>query len=252
MAGRGAFDIEVLGYEAATALLTAGAVQDEGDVFALTEDDLAEVPLFRTKAGNLSANGRKLLANLEAARHRPLWKVLVGLSIRHVGPTAAQALARQFRSIDAIDAASEEELAAVDGVGPTIAAAVREWFSVDWHREVVEKWRAAGVDLAEEVDESRPRTLEGLSIVVTGSLPDFSRDEAKEAILARGGRAASSVSKTTAFVVVGDEPGSKYDKAVAAKVPILDEDGFRVLLERGPDAARENAQVPEGAAPDEG
>ncbi len=252
VAGRGAFDIEVLGYEAATALLTAGAVQDEGDVFALTEDDLAEVPLFRTKAGNLSANGRKLLANLEAARHRPLWKVLVGLSIRHVGPTAAQALARQFRSIDAIDAASEEELAAVDGVGPTIAAAVREWFSVDWHREVVEKWRAAGVDLAEEVDESRPRTLEGLSIVVTGSLPDFSRDEAKEAILARGGRAASSVSKKTAFVVVGDEPGSKYDKAVAAKVPILDEDGFRVLLERGPDAARENAQVPEGAAPDEG
>ncbi len=245
VAGRGAFDIEVLGYEAATALLAAGAVQDEGDVFALTEDELEQVPLFRTKAGALSANGRKLLANLESARHRPLWKVLVGLSIRHVGPTAAQALARQFRSVDAIDAASEEELAAVDGVGPTIAAAVREWFSVDWHREVVEKWRAAGVDLAEDVDEAVPRTLEGLSIVVTGSLPTLSRDEAKEAILLRGGRAAGSVSKKTAFVVVGDEPGSKYDKAVAAKVPILDEDGFRVLLEQGPDAARENAQVPE-------
>ncbi len=251
VAGRGAFDIEVLGYEAATALLAAGAVQDEGDVFALTEDDLEQVPLFRTKAGALSANGRKLLANLESAKHRPLWKVLVGLSIRHVGPTAAQALARQFRSIDAIDAAGEEELAAVDGVGPTIAAAVREWFSVDWHREVVEKWRAAGVDLVEETDESVPRTLEGLSIVVTGSLPTFSRDEAKEEILARGGRAAGSVSKKTAFVVVGDEPGSKYDKAVAAKVPILDEDGFRVLLEQGPDAAREAAQTPEEEPPAE-
>jgi DNA ligase (NAD+) len=251
VAGRGAFDIEVLGYEAATALLAAGAVHDEGDVFALTEDDLEAVPLFRTKAGALSANGRKLLANLESAKHRPLWKVLVGLSIRHVGPTAAQALARQFRSIDAIDAADEAELAAVDGVGPTIAAAVREWFSVDWHREVVEKWRAAGVDLVEEDDESVPRTLEGLSIVVTGSLPTFSRDEAKEEILVRGGRAAGSVSKKTAFVVVGDEPGSKYDKAVAAKVPILDEDGFRVLLEQGPDAAREAAQVPEQEASQE-
>ena len=243
VAGRGAFDIEVLGYEAATALLQAGAVQDEGDVFALTEDDLAQVPLFRTKAGHLSANGRKLLANLESAKHRPLWKVLVGLSIRHVGPTAAQALARHFRSVEAIDAASEEELAGVDGVGPTIATAVREWFAVDWHREVVAKWREAGVDLVEEVDESVPRTLEGLSVVVTGSLPEYSRDEAKEAILARGGRAATSVSKKTAFVVVGDEPGSKYDKAVAAKVPILDEDGFRVLLAQGPDAAREVAQV---------
>jgi DNA ligase (NAD+) len=237
VAGRGAFDIEVLGYEAASALLDAGVVQDEGDVFRLSEEDLGRVDLFRTKAGNVSANGRKLLTNLETAKHRPLWKVLVGLSIRHVGPTAAQALARHFRSVDAIDAASEEELAAVDGVGPTIAHAVREWFSVDWHREVVEKWRAAGVELAEEADESTPRNLEGLSIVVTGSLPTLSRDEAKEAILARGGRAAGSVSKKTAFVVVGDEPGSKYDKAVAAKVPILDEDGFRVLLEQGPEAA---------------
>ncbi len=144
--------------------------------------------------------------------------------------------------MEAIDAADEEELAGVDGVGPTIATAVREWFSVDWHREVVAKWRAAGVDLVEETDESVPRTLEGLSIVVTGSLPTWSRDEAKEAILARGGRAAGSVSKKTAFVVVGEEPGTKYDKAVAAKVPILDEDGFVLLLEQGPEAAREVAQ----------
>ena len=237
VAGRGAFDIEGLGYEAATALLAAGVVVDEGDVFALTEADLEATDLFRTKAGAVSANGRKLLVHLQTAKHRPLWKVLVGLSIRHVGPTAAQALARQFRAIDAIDAATEEELAAVDGVGPTIAAAVREWFDVDWHREVIEKWRAAGVDLAEELDASVPRTLEGLSIVVTGSLPTFSRDEAKEAILARGGRAAGSVSKKTAFVVVGEEPGSKYEKAVALGLPVLDEPGFRVLLDEGADAA---------------
>ncbi|MDQ3154611.1 MAG: helix-hairpin-helix domain-containing protein, partial [Actinomycetota bacterium] len=189
------------------------------------------------------ANGRKLLANLETVKDRPLWRVLVALSIRHVGPTAAQALAREVRSMDAISGGDEERLAAVDGVGPTIAAAVREWFGVDWHREVVAKWRAAGVRMAEPVDESRPRTLEGLSIVVTGSLEDFSRDEAAEAILDRGGRAAGSVSKKTAFVVVGDSPGSKYDKAVTLGVPVLDEEGFRVLLADGPDAARAVAQI---------
>ena len=301
MAGRGAFDIEGLGYEAAVALLDSGVVHDEGDVFALGEEELLRVDLFRTKAGELTVNGRKLLANLEAVKDRPLWRVLVGLSIRHVGPTAAQALAREFRTMEAIEAAVEEaarataaagieitsdgsdatedaidvapradeselteeerekaaraverarekELAAalapiasVEGVGPTIAAALRDWFAVDWHREVVRKWRAAGVRMADEVDESVPRTLEGLSIVITGSMDAFSRDEAKEAITARGGRAASSVSKKTAFVVAGESPGSKYDKALEVGVPILDEAGFRVLLERGPDAAREVA-----------
>ena len=245
VAGRGAFDIEVLGYEAAVALLAAGVVRDEGDIFDLDESKLLKVDLFRTKAGNLSANGRKLLANLETVKDRPLWRVLVGLSIRHVGPTAAQALAREFRSMDAIEAADEEALAAVDGVGPTIAAAVREWFAVDWHREVVAKWRAAGVRMAEQADASLPRHLEGLSIVVTGSLEEFSRDEAAEAIGLRGGRAAGSVSKKTAFVVVGDSPGSKYDKAVALKVPVLDEAGFRTLLADGPDAARAVAVPPE-------
>jgi DNA ligase (NAD+) len=237
LAGRGAFDIEGLGYEAAVALLKAGVVTDEGDVFSLDEDRLERVDLFRTKAGELTVNGRKLLANLAEAKDRPLWRVLVGLSIRHVGPTAARALADEFRSLEAIRAASEQELAAAEGVGPTIAAAVVEWFAVDWHREVVDKWRAAGVRMADEQDESVPRNLEGLSIVVTGSLPGFSRDEAREAITARGGRAAGSVSKSTAFVVVGDAPGSKYDKAVQLKVPLLDETGFRVLLEQGPDAA---------------
>ncbi len=319
VAGRGAFDIEGLGYEAATALLASGVVTDEGDVFSLTEDDLLRVDLFRTKAGELSANGRKLLANLEAAKDRPLWRVLVGLSIRHVGPTAAQALAREFGSLEAIEAAAaaaaeqtaaagvaitsdgsaddladagsgadsaagaDEDVAAdavdgaaadgaaaakaareaaraearavavalapiasVDGVGPTIAAAVRDWFTVDWHRDVVAKWRAAGVRMVDEVDESVPRTLEGLSIVITGSMDGFSRDEAKEAITVRGGRAAGSVSKKTAFVVAGDAPGSKYDKAIELGVPVLDENGFRVLLDRGAEAAREAAVSPTG------
>ncbi len=244
VAGRGAFDIEVLGYEAAVALLAAGVVQDEGDLFTLDEPKLLRADLFRTKAGELSANGRKLLANLDSAKDRPLWRVLVALSIRHVGPTAAQALAREFRELQAIEEADEQALAAVDGVGPTIAAAVREWFAVDWHREVVDKWWAAGVRMVEAVDTSVLRHLEGLSIVVTGSLEGFSRDEAAEAIAERGGRAAGSVSKKTAFVVVGDAPGSKYDKAVALKVPVLDEDGFRVLLADGPDAARAVAVSP--------
>ncbi|MEU6642436.1 NAD-dependent DNA ligase LigA [Saccharomonospora sp. NPDC046836] len=243
LASRSAFDIEVLGYEAASALLQAGVLTDEGDVFALDEEQLGQVELFVTKAGELSANGVRLLANLDSAKDRPLWKVIVALSIRHVGPTAAQALAREFGSIDRIDSATEEEIADVDGVGPTIARAVREWFAVDWHREIVEKWRRSGVRLAEERDDSVPRNLEGLSIVVTGSLETFSRDEAKEAIMARGGKAAGSVSKKTAFVVVGDAPGSKYDKAVQLKVPVLNESGFRVLLERGPDAAAEVAEV---------
>ncbi|WP_328646459.1 NAD-dependent DNA ligase LigA [Amycolatopsis sp. NBC_00348] len=241
LAGRGGFDIEVLGYEAAVALLDARVVADEGDIFDLNEDNLSEVELFRTKAGELSANARKLLNNLDAAKDRPLWKVLVALSIRHVGPTAAQALAREFGSVERIEEATEEELADVDGVGPTIARATQEWFEVGWHREIVEKWRRSGVRMEEERDESIPRNLEGLSIVVTGSLDGFSRDEAKEVLMARGGKAAGSVSKKTAFVVVGDSPGSKYDKAIQLKVPVLDEAGFRVLLEQGPEAAREVA-----------
>ena len=183
----------------------------------------------------MSANGKRLLANLHEAKSQPLWRVLVALSIRHVGPTAARALATEYGSLDAIMAASEEELSVVEGVGPTIAAAVIEWFTVDWHRAIVDKWRAAGVRMADERDASIERTLEGLSIVVTGSLTGFSRDDAKEAIVARGGKAASSVSKKTAYVVAGDSPGSKYDKAVELGVPILDEDGFRRLLENGPD-----------------
>ncbi|GAF51301.1 NAD-dependent DNA ligase LigA [Rhodococcus wratislaviensis] len=240
VAGRGAFDIEVLGYEAATSLLEAKAIGDEGDLFSLTEDDLLKTSLFRTKAGGLSANGRRLLDNLDSAKDKPLWRVLVALSIRHVGPTAARALAGEFGSLERIRESSVEELAAVDGVGGTIAAAVAEWFGVDWHQQIVEKWSAAGVRMEDERDESIPRNLEGLSIVVTGSLETFSRDQAKEAILVRGGKAAGSVSKKTAFVVVGESPGSKHDKAVELGVPVLDEDGFRRLLEGGPDAVADS------------
>jgi len=248
IAGRSALDIEVLGNEAAVALINSDVLADEGDLFDLDEEKLTSVELFRTKAGALSANGQKLLANLETVKERPLWKVIVALSIRHVGPTAARALAIEFGSLPRIMAASEEELAQAEGVGPTIATALREWFATDWRRGIVEKWQAAGVRMAEERDTSIVRNLEGMSIVVTGSMRTYSRDEAKESIMARGGKASGAVSKKTAFVVVGDAPGSKYEKAVQLKVPILDEDGFRVLLEQGPEAATGVAQVGE---PDE-
>jgi DNA ligase (NAD+) len=244
VASRSAFDIEALGWEGSQGLLDAGVVTDEGDLFDLTPERLAQVELYTRAATRterdaglgdrvLSANGGKLLDNLEQARAQPLWRVLVALSIRHVGPTAARALAQAFGSLERIEAASAEELAAVDGVGPTIAEALREWFAVDWHHEVVRKWRAAGVRMEDEVDASTPRTLEGLTVVVTGSLEGFSRDEAKEAILARGGKASGSVSRKTDVVVAGDSPGSKYDKAVQLGVPVLDEAGFRRLLADG-------------------
>ncbi|MBF6257016.1 NAD-dependent DNA ligase LigA [Nocardia farcinica] len=243
VAGRSAFDIEALGYEAAIDLLQSGAIGDEGDLFDLDEARLLTTSLFTNKNGSLSANGKRLLENLDAAKDRPLWRVLVGLSIRHVGPTAARALAAEFGSMERIEQASVDELAATDGVGPTIAAAVAEWFTVDWHRAIVAKWRAAGVRMVDERDESIERTLEGLSIVVTGSLQGFSRDGAKEAILARGGKAAGSVSKKTAFVVVGDAPGAKAAKAEELGVPILDEEGFVRLLAEGPVAVA--AEEPE-------
>ena len=258
LAGRGGFDIEMLGYEAAVALLDAGVVTDEGDVFDLDAERLGRTELFtrlnpdRTKTDQdaplriLSANGQRLLDNLQAAKSRPLWRVIVALSIRHVGPTAAQALARQFGSIERIAEASAAELADADGVGPTIADAVAEWFTVDWHRDIVTKWRAAGVALVDDAVESGPRPLDGMAVVVTGSLAGFSRDQATEAITGQGGKVTGSVSKKTSFVVVGDAPGTKYEKALSLKVPVLDEDGLRILLADGPDAAREVATV--GAA----
>jgi DNA ligase (NAD+) len=247
VAGRGAFDIENLGYEAAVALLQSSLLQDEGDIFFLDEEKLQRSAFFTKKDGALSANGAKLLTNLQSRKDVPLWRVLVALSIRHVGPTAAQALARDFRSMDRIMAATEEELAAADGVGPTIAASVRDWFGVDWHRDVVEKWRSAGVRMADAGEDAPPGPLTGVTVVVTGSLRDLSRDQAIAAIQEQGGKVTGSVSKKTGFVVVGADPGSKYDKAVQVKAPILDDDGFRVLLEQGPDAAREVATIGDGS-----
>jgi DNA ligase (NAD+) len=244
VAGRSGLDIEVLGYKAGMALLESGVLEDEGDLFTLDAETLARSPFFVNANGSLSANAHKLLANLEEAKTRPLSRVLVSLSIRHVGPTAAEALAREFGSIDAIAGASLEELSAVEGVGPTIAESLHEWFAVAWHRDVVEKWRAAGVKLFEERVDTGPRPLAGLTLVVTGTLVDFSRESATEEVASRGGKVTGSVSKKTDFVVVGDSPGSKYDKAVSLGVPVLDEAGFHVLLAEGPDAARAVAVTP--------
>jgi DNA ligase (NAD+) len=242
---RGAFDIEVFGGEGAAALLDSKVLSDEGGLFALTEADLLRVPLYTRLAKKaereagadervLSANGIALLANLDKAKSQPLWRVLVALSIRHVGPTAARALATYFESLDAIRAAGVDELSGVDGVGPTIAEAVVEWFAVDWHAAIVDAWKSAGVRMADERDASIARTLEGLTIVVTGSLERYTRDSVKEAIISRGGKAAGSVSKNTDYVVVGENAGSKADKAEQLGVPILDEDGFEQLLATGP------------------
>ena len=248
LAGRGAFDIEALGWEGSIALLESGVIEDESTLFGLGEGDIARVPLYTRAAKKtdpedavvdgrvLSANGKRLVANLQAAKEQPLWRVLVGLSIRHVGPTAARALAQNFGSMDAIRAASREELASVEGVGGVIADSVREWFDLpenDWHVHIVEQWAGDGVRMADERDESVEQTLAGLTVVVTGSLEGFSRDEAKEAILARGGKAAGSVSKKTDYVVVGENAGTKEDKARELGRPILDEAGFRRLLETG-------------------
>ncbi|MEH1014576.1 NAD-dependent DNA ligase LigA [Micromonospora sp. CPCC 206060] len=248
LAGRGALDIEVMGEKAAAALLDSQVITDEGDLFFLDAERLTQVPFFVNKDGSLGSNAGRFLDSLAEARQRPLWRVLVALSIRHVGPTAAQALARHFGSIPAIEAATEEELSSVDGVGPTIAASLKEWFAVDWHRDVVEKWARAGVRMAEERADEGPRPLEGATVVVTGTLAGFSRDQAAEAVQSRGGKVSGSVSKKTSFVVVGENPGSKADKAVSLKLPVLDEAGFRVLLEEGPEAARAVAQSDQDAA----
>ena len=160
----------------------------------------------------------------------PLWRVLVALSIRHVGPTAARALATHFGSLENIRQATAAELSQVEGVGPVIAESVKAWFKEDWHIEIVNRWSAAGVRMADERDDSVPQTLTGLTIVVTGTLAGFTRDGAKEAIVSRGGKAAGSVSKKTDYVVVGDNAGSKAEKAVSLGVPILDEAVFVRLL----------------------
>jgi DNA ligase (NAD+) len=326
---RDVLDIEVLGEKSSRALLDSGVVHDEGDLFAITADDLMRAPFFVNQDGSLGSNAAKMLESLAEAKERPLWRVLVALSIRHVGPKAAQALAREYSTMTAIEeivartstgadaAAAEAEaaglttpsaagedaptaaevagpeaspgvavvagaessagvaegadsagsagaegaagsgkrkakavdpLSAVEGVGPTIAESLREWFALEWHREIVRKWRDAGVRMADERVDEGPRPLEGLTVVITGTLANYSRDQASEAVMSRGGKVSGSVSKKTAFVVVGDNPGSKYDKALSLKVPVLDDAAFAVLLADGPEAAREVAEMAPEAA----
>ncbi|MGW3627475.1 NAD-dependent DNA ligase LigA [Streptomyces sp. NPDC000880] len=272
LAGRKSLDIENFGYVAAAALTKpleppTPPLTDEGDLFNLTIEQLLPikayvldqdsglpkrdpktgeekvVTVFANQLGEPKKNALAMLENIAAAKERPLARIITGLSIRHVGPVAAEALAREFRSIERIEQATEEELAAVEGVGPTIAASLKQWFEEDWHREILRKWRAAGVRMEEEGggEDEGPRPLEGLTVVVTGTLQNYTRDGAKEVLQSLGAKVAGSVSKKAAFVVVGDNPGSKYDKAMQLKVPVLDEEGFAVLLEQGPDAAREAA-----------
>ncbi|MFF3640622.1 NAD-dependent DNA ligase LigA [Streptomyces sp. NPDC002564] len=272
LAGRKSLDIENFGYVAAAALTrplepAEPPIRDEGDIFDLKVEELLPiksyvldqdsglpkrdpktgeekvVTFFANQQGEAKKNTLAMLENIAAAKERPLARVITGLSIRHVGPVAAEALAREFRSIDRVEQATEEELAAVEGVGPTIAASLKQWFAEEWHREILRKWRAAGVRMEEESsgEDEGPRPLEGLTVVVTGTLEHHTRDGAKEALQTRGAKVTGSVSKKTAFVVVGDNPGSKYDKAMQLKVPVLNEEGFAVLLEQGPDAATEVA-----------
>lgn len=274
LAGRKSLDIEHFGYVAATALTqplepAEPPLKDEGDLFGLSIEQLLPiksyvldpdsglpkrdpktgeekvVTFFANQKGEPKKNALAMLENIEAAKERPLARILTGLSIRHVGPVAAQALAMEFRSLDRIREASEEELAAVEGVGATIAASLKQWFEEEWHRDIVEKWRAAGVRMEEEsTGDEGPRPLEGVTVVVTGTLQSHTRDGAKDALQSLGAKVTGSVSKKTGFVVVGDNPGSKYDKAMQLKVPVLDDDGFAVLLEQGPDAARAVAVTP--------
>ncbi|GII92604.1 DNA ligase 1 [Sinosporangium siamense] len=269
-ASRKALDIEGLGYVAATALTRPlppeePPIRTDADLFSLTIDQLLPirslvldkdtglakqdpatgedkvVRFFANMEGEPKKTVELLLGELEKAKSAPLWRVLVALSIRHVGPSAAQALAAEFHSAERVFSAAEEDLAAVEGVGPTIAASIREWYAVDWHREIVERWRAAGVLMEDEApaeEELPPQLLEGLTFVVTGTLEGFTRDEAGAALQRLGGKVASSVSKKTSFLVAGENAGSKYDKAVKLGIPILNREGFEVLLTSGPkDAA---------------
>jgi DNA ligase (NAD+) len=255
LAGRGALDIEVLGYEAAVALLDSGLVTDEGDLFALTAESLATVPFFVNKQGTLTVNANRLLANLEEARARPLWRILVALSIRHVGPTAARALATAFGSVQAIRSATADQLVTVEDVGPTIAASIISWFQVDWHAAIVDKWEAAGVQLAQQgwtppaaAAGAAAGPLTGLVFVLTGTLPSLTREEAALAIGEQGGKVSGSVSAKTSFVIAGENAGTKLAKAESLGVAVLDEDGLRVLLSDGPDAARAAAVAAGGSA----
>ena len=239
LASRGALDIDGLGEKTVQALLDTGLIRDEADVFHLTAEQVAGLDRFA------EISVRNLVEGIEQGRHRPLWRLLVALSVRHVGPTAARALARELGDLDVIATSTAGDLAAVAGVGPIVAGAVIDWFAVDWHRDLVERLRAGGVSFA-DAQARGPRPLAGVSVVITGSLRDFTRDGATEAVQSRGGKVTGSVSRTTGFVVAGADPGAaKHEKALALGRPVLDDDGFRILLDAGPDAALAHLQTGE-------
>jgi DNA ligase (NAD+) len=227
---RAALDIDVLGLEAAVALLSDQIITDESDLFSLTAQSLTRSEFFTKKDGSTGKNVEKLLAGLENAKTRPLWRIIVALSIRHVGPTAAQSLANNFGSMDAISKASVSELSEIDGLGETIAQSIVEWFAVDWHRQIIAKWQSAGVVMQAQAAADLPQTLANLTFVVTGGLENFTRDSIAETITAHGGKAASSVSKKTDYLLVGAEPGSKLAKAEELGVKVIDEARFLELL----------------------
>jgi len=227
---RAALDIDVLGLEAAVALLSDQIITDESDLFALTTESLTRSEFFTKKDGSTGKNTEKLLAGLENAKTRPLWRIIVALSIRHVGPTAAQSLANSFGSMEAISKATVAELSEIDGLGETIAQSIVEWFEVDWHRQIIAKWQSAGVVMQAQAAAELPQTLANLTFVVTGGLENFTRDSIAETIIGHGGKSASAVSKKTDYVLVGSDPGSKLAKAQELGVKVIDEARFLELL----------------------
>jgi len=251
---RSALDIEALGFVTAVALTQPlepklPPVRSEADLFDLKLEDLLPiksqvvdadtgaaklgpdgkqkvVEYFRKKDGSPATVATKLLEELQKAKSQPAWRVLVSLSIRHVGPVAARSLMNAFGSIEKIFASSEDQLASVDGVGAVVAKTIKEWIEVDWHQEIVQAWKKAGVNFTQEIASSESGFFHGMSIVVTGTLEGLTRDQAEEAIISRGGKAASSVSKNTAFVVAGVNAGSKLAKAESLGVEVISEAEF--------------------------
>jgi len=225
--GRGAMDIEHLGYMTVMRLLEKGLIEDPADIYSLDAEKLSQLPGFKDRSIT------NVLEQIEGSKDRPIWRLLVGLNIRHVGGHVAEVLAGAFGSIDAIAGASEDEIDAVPGIGPEIAASVREWFDEDENRQLIEKLRAAGVRLADgRAEVTGPRPLEGRSIVLTGGLETLSREEATAAAEDAGARVTSSVSKKTSFVVAGESPGTKLAKAEQLGVDVIDEQEFLRRLGR--------------------
>jgi DNA ligase (NAD+) len=220
-AGRGAMDIEGLGYMTVMSLLKEGLIQDPADIYSLTAQDLSRLDGFAEKSIE------NLLRAIEVSKDRPIWRLMVGLNIRHVGSHVAEVLGSAFRSIDVIAAASEDEIDAVPEIGPTVAATVRAWFDEEENLALIEKLRKAGVRLEDEAPpDTGPKPLEGVTIVLTGGLDTLSRDEAARLAQRAGARVSSSVSRKTDFVVAGENPGSKHDQAVKLGIEIVDEREF--------------------------